>query len=64
MSEVERTTGKDADGQTPADADAAAAPQQSSDGPSLAALYGLLALALIAAIGFAVLIVLPFYQRR
>ena len=35
-----------------------------SQGPSLALLYGLLALALAAAIGFALLIVLPFYHRR
>jgi hypothetical protein len=33
-------------------------------GPNLALLYGLLVLALVAAIGFALLIVLPFYQRR
>ena len=33
-------------------------------GLSLTAMYGLLALALAAAIGFALLIVLPFYQRR
>jgi hypothetical protein len=33
-------------------------------GPSLALLYGLLLLALAAAIGFALLIVLPFYHRR
>jgi hypothetical protein len=33
-------------------------------GPSLTLLYGLLALALAAAIGFALLIVLPFYRRR
>jgi hypothetical protein len=33
-------------------------------GPSLMLLYGLLALALAAAIGFALLIVLPFYHRR
>ncbi|MGD0095831.1 MAG: hypothetical protein ABSB60_05010 [Terracidiphilus sp.] len=32
--------------------------------PSLTAMYGLLALALVAAIGFALLIVLPFYHRR
>jgi hypothetical protein len=32
--------------------------------PSLKLLYGLLALALVAAIGFALLIVLPFYRRR
>lgn len=36
-------------------------PQQ---GPSLLLLYGLIAVALIAAIGFALLIVLPFYNRR
>lgn len=33
-------------------------------GPSLALLYALVALALAAAIGFALLIVLPFYRRR
>jgi hypothetical protein len=33
-------------------------------GPSLTLLYGLLVLALAAAIGFALLIVLPFYHRR
>ncbi len=33
-------------------------------GPSLALLYGLVALALAAAIGLALLIVLPFYRRR
>jgi hypothetical protein len=62
MSEMERTTGKEAAGQTPADE--VVAPEQSSQGPSLATLYSLLGVALIAAIGFAVLIVLPFYQRR
>jgi hypothetical protein len=35
-----------------------------SQGPSLKLLYGILALALAAAIGFALLIVLPFYRRR
>ncbi|MGA2807461.1 MAG: hypothetical protein ABSE87_04960 [Terracidiphilus sp.] len=35
-----------------------------SQGPSLTLLYGLIALALAAAIGFALMIVLPFYQRR
>lgn len=35
-----------------------------SDGPNLTLLYSLIALALAAAIGFAVLIVLPFYRRR
>jgi hypothetical protein len=32
--------------------------------PSLTLLYSLIALALAAAIGFALLIVLPFYRRR
>jgi hypothetical protein len=35
-----------------------------SQGPSLKLLYSLLALALIAAICIAMMIVLPFYQRR
>jgi hypothetical protein len=35
-----------------------------SDGPNLVLLYSLIALALAVAIGLAVLIVLPFYQRR
>jgi len=33
-------------------------------GPNLVVIYGLLVLALAAAIGFALLIVLPFYHRR
>ena len=33
-------------------------------GPNLIVLYGLLALALAAAIGLALMIVLPFYRRR
>jgi hypothetical protein len=33
-------------------------------GPNLTLIFGLLALALAAAIGFALLIVLPFYHRR
>jgi len=33
-------------------------------GPSLALLFGFIVLALAAAIGFALLIVLPFYRRR
>ncbi|MGP8081760.1 MAG: hypothetical protein ACLPXT_02540 [Terracidiphilus sp.] len=37
---------------------------QPTQGPSLKLLFGLLALALAAAIGFALLIVLPFYHRR
>jgi hypothetical protein len=39
-------------------------PDRPAQGPSLALLFGLLALALAAAIGFALLIVLPFYHRR
>jgi hypothetical protein len=35
-----------------------------SGSPNLALLYSLIALALIAAIGLAMLIVLPFHQRR
>jgi hypothetical protein len=35
-----------------------------SPSPSLALIYGLIALALAAAIGLALLIVLPFYRRR
>jgi hypothetical protein len=35
-----------------------------SPGPNLALLYSLIALALALAIGFAVMIVLPFYHRR
>lgn len=38
--------------------------EKSAQGPSLKLLYGLLVLALAAAIGFALLIVLPFYHRR
>ena len=36
----------------------------SSPGPNLKLLYSLIALALAAAIGCALLIVLPFYRRR
>ncbi len=35
-----------------------------SKGPNLILLYSLIALALLAAVGFALLIVLPFYHRR
>jgi hypothetical protein len=35
-----------------------------SQGPSLTLIYGLIALALAAAIGFAMMIVLPFHHRR
>jgi len=42
-------------------------PEQEEDpskGPNLVLLYSLIALALVAAIGFALLIVMPFYLRR
>jgi hypothetical protein len=35
-----------------------------SSGPNLKLIYSLIAVALVAAIGFAALIVLPFYHRR
>ena len=35
-----------------------------SQGPNLKLIYGLIALAMVAAIAIAALIVLPFYQRR
>ena len=34
------------------------------NGPSLKLVYSLIGLALLAAIGFALMIVLPFYNRR
>jgi hypothetical protein len=43
------------------EADAVDSPSQ---GPNLRLLYSLVALALIAAIGFALMIVLPFHHRR
>jgi hypothetical protein len=39
-------------------------PDDPSRGPNLTLLYGLIALALAAAIAIATLIVLPFYRRR
>lgn len=39
-------------------------PSRSAQGPSLKLLYALVALALAAAIGLALLIVMPFYRRR
>lgn len=39
-------------------------PGAPAQGPSLTLLYGLIALALAAAIGFALMIVFPFYRRR
>jgi hypothetical protein len=49
---------------SPAHQPAAEAPAPGRTGMSLAWMYGLVALALAAAIGFALLIVLPFYHRR
>jgi hypothetical protein len=37
---------------------------KASQGPNLVLLYSLIALALVAAIAFAMMIVMPFYQRR
>jgi hypothetical protein len=37
---------------------------QPSAGPNLTLIYSLVALALAAAIGLAIMIVMPFYQRR
>jgi hypothetical protein len=54
------------DSQRPGDPPDTATPQQQdpSQGPSLTLLYTLVALALAAAIGCALLIVLPFYHRH
>ena len=38
--------------------------EEPSPGPNLKLLYGLIAFALLAAMGLAALIVLPFYRRR
>jgi hypothetical protein len=54
MSEPERES-------TGAEEDPADSPSQ---GPNLVLIYSLIALALIAAIAFALLIVMPFYHRR
>lgn len=35
-----------------------------AQGPNLVLIYSLIALALIAAVGFAIMIVLPFYRHR
>jgi hypothetical protein len=49
----------------PPPSDPEADPEDSpSQGPSLTLIYSLIALALIAAIGFAMMIVLPFHHRR
>ena len=38
--------------------------EEPSGGPNLKLIYGLILLAFLAAVGFAVLIVLPFYHRH
>jgi hypothetical protein len=38
--------------------------EEPSKGPNLILLYSLIAIALVVAMGFAALIVLPFYRRR
>jgi len=38
--------------------------EEPQKGPNLVLLYSLIALALVVAIGFAVMIVMPFYLRR
>jgi hypothetical protein len=38
--------------------------EEPSQGPNLVVLYTLIALALATAIGFALLVVMPFYHRR
>ena len=49
----------------PPPSDPEADPEDSpSQGPSLTLIYSLIALALIAAIGFAMMIVLPFHHRH
>ena len=39
-------------------------PEESPRGPNLKLLYGIILLAMIAATGIALMIVLPFYSRR
>jgi hypothetical protein len=39
-------------------------PEERGHGPNLALIYGLIALAMLAAIAVAALVVLPFYHRR
>jgi hypothetical protein len=46
---------------TPPEPEAEDSPSQ---GPNLTLIYSLIALAMAAAIGFALMIVLPFYHRR
>jgi hypothetical protein len=39
-------------------------PEEEAKGPNLILLYSLLALGLLAALGFAAMVILPFYVRR
>jgi hypothetical protein len=39
-------------------------PEQGKSGPNLILLYTLLVVAILAAVGFAAMVVWPFYQRR
>jgi hypothetical protein len=57
MNKIERISGRNSEKDDPQG-------EPSSKGPNLVLLYGLVALALAVAIGFALLIVLPFYHRR
>lgn len=50
--------------QPPADKPEAAQNDEPAQGPNLVLLYSIIAIAMAAAIGFALLIVLPFYHRR
>lgn len=51
-------------GNAPEDKDTQSIQDEPNSGPNLILLYGLIALALAAAIGFALMIVRPFYLRR
>jgi hypothetical protein len=42
----------------------AGGPDERGGGPNLALIYGLIALAMLAAIAVAAMVVLPFYHRR
>jgi hypothetical protein len=48
----------------PAVTGSAPEPERASGGPNLALLYGILGVVLLCAIGFAMLIVFPFYRHR
>lgn len=50
--------------QAPPDPESSDSLDPPSQGPNLTLIYSLIALALVLAMGFAVMIVLPFYNRR